>query len=85
MSTRSPREVLSLTNRQLSPDLPENMFITLSYLVLDPAARTATISRAGHLAALVYRQATGACEREQSAGIAIGIADQRRTPGKQDQ
>lgn len=75
LSTRSPREVLSLTNRQLSPDLPENMFITLSYLVLDPAARTATISRAGHLAALVYRQATGACEREQSAGIAIGIAD----------
>ncbi len=73
--THSPGKVLSKTNQLLYRDLPENMFVTLSYLVLDGPKRTVTISRAGHLAAIIYRKATKGCELEMPTGIAIGISD----------
>lgn len=75
LASASSREVLTKTQRLLDPDLREDMFITLSYLVLDVAKRQISLSRAGHLGALVYRQAQGRCEMEMPAGIAIGIAD----------
>lgn len=74
-ASTSPRETLSKTQRQLDQDIREDMFITLSYLVLDVAKKQLCLARAGHLGALVYRQALGRCEMEMPAGIAIGIAD----------
>lgn len=73
--SHSPSKVLSKTNLQMYRDLPENMFVTISYLVLDAAKRAVTISRAGHLAAIIFRKATRTCELEMPTGIAIGISD----------
>jgi serine phosphatase RsbU (regulator of sigma subunit) len=74
-SNLTPARTLSRTNLLLYRDLPENMFVTLSYLILDTAKRTVTLSRGGHLAAIIYRAATRSCELEMPTGIAIGIAD----------
>lgn len=71
----SPAKTLSRTNLLLYRDLPENMFVTLSYLVLDTTKRSVTLSRGGHLAAIIYRAATRTCELEMPTGIAIGISD----------
>jgi sigma-B regulation protein RsbU (phosphoserine phosphatase) len=71
----SPAKVLARTNAQLYGDMRENMFVTLSYFVLDAPKRSVTLSRAGHLAALIYRRASRTCEIEMPIGIAIGISD----------
>src|SRR5438270_1536405 len=56
----SPSEVLKKVNRQLYPDIREDMFISMAYLVLDHVRATVTLSRAGHDAPLLYRRATHA-------------------------
>jgi serine phosphatase RsbU (regulator of sigma subunit) len=73
--TASPAKVLSRTNLMLYKDLPENMFVTISYLVLDTAKRSVNLSRGGHLAAVIYRKNAKKCEQEMPTGIAIGISE----------
>jgi serine phosphatase RsbU (regulator of sigma subunit) len=51
-------------------------FVTLAVAVLDPAQHTATLVNAGHLAPLVYRQATGLFHEavpKEKAGVPLGI------------
>jgi len=71
----SPAKVLSQANLNLYRDMRDDMFVTVSYFVLDSARRMVTLSRAGHLAAIIYRRATKTCELEMPTGIAIGISD----------
>lgn len=71
----SPMKVLSRTNLMLHGDLRDDMFVTVSYMVLDTQKRVATLSRAGHLAAIIFRKATQSCELEMPTGIAVGISD----------
>ena len=54
----SPADVLQKVNRQLYPDIKEDMFISMAYVILDHARDTVTLSRAGHDAPLLYRDAT---------------------------
>ena len=54
----SPADVLQKVNRQLYPDIKEDMFISMAYLILDHARGTITLARAGHDAPLLYRRAT---------------------------
>src|SRR6202030_4409594 len=42
----SPADVLQKVNRQLYPDIKEDMFISMVYLILDPVS--IILSRAGH-------------------------------------
>jgi sigma-B regulation protein RsbU (phosphoserine phosphatase) len=44
----APGEVLDCLNRLLLNDFPVGRFVTMLYVVLDPAARTLTIANAGH-------------------------------------
>jgi serine phosphatase RsbU (regulator of sigma subunit)/anti-sigma regulatory factor (Ser/Thr protein kinase) len=44
----SPGEVLQRVNEQLCPDIPENMFVTCLYGVLDPATGRLRFANAGH-------------------------------------
>ncbi len=67
----SPAAVLCALNRQLYPDIREDMFVTLTYAVLDPASRQVSMARAGHEAPLFYRG--GKIELIRSPGMAIGI------------
>ena len=69
----SPARVLRELNRQLYPDIREDMFITMTYLVVDPKRRNIQLARAGHEAPLVYRHATRTIEPVSAPGLALGI------------
>ncbi|MEW6517094.1 MAG: SpoIIE family protein phosphatase [candidate division FCPU426 bacterium] len=71
----SPQAVLARVQAQMYPDMRDDMFVTASYVVLDPASGSAVLSRAGHLAAWVYRRAQRRFELALPNGIAIGISD----------
>ncbi len=69
----SPAEVLRKVNRQLYPDIKEDMFISMAYLILDHKNASVTLSRGGHDAPLLYRAATGEVEILKPPGMALGI------------
>ncbi len=69
----SPSEVLKKVNRQLYPDIKEDMFISLAYLVLDHVRATVTLCRAGHDAPFLYRAATGKVTPIKPPGLVLGI------------
>lgn len=71
--TLSPAEVLCRVNQQLFPDIREDMFISLAYLILKTGTGKIPIARAGHDAPLHYKAETGTAEPVQCPGIAIGI------------
>ncbi len=69
----SPSKALGAVNRQLFPDIREDMFISMAYGILDETTGTLTLARAGHDPALLYRKATGKVELLRSPGLALGI------------
>ncbi|MDQ6655612.1 MAG: SpoIIE family protein phosphatase [Verrucomicrobiota bacterium] len=69
----SPSEVLKKVNRQLYPDIKEDMFISMAYLVLDHATAAVTLSRAGHDAPLFFHSATGELTQVKPPGLVLGI------------
>jgi phosphoserine phosphatase RsbU/P len=71
----SPSQVMAAVNRQLFPDIREDMFISMAYSILDTATGTLTLSRAGHDPALLFRKETGKVEILRSPGLALGIDD----------
>ena len=69
----SPSKVLAAVNRQLFPDIREDMFISMAYGILDETNGKLTLARAGHDPALLYRKGTGKVELLRSPGLALGI------------
>lgn len=69
----SPSNVMAAVNRQIFPDIREDMFISMTYSVLDTATGMLTLSRAGHEPALFFRRETGKVELLRSPGLALGI------------
>ncbi len=69
----SPSGVLSKANSQLFPDIREDMFISLAYIVLEADNPEMQLARAGHDPPLHYRAAEKTVMPVQSPGIAIGI------------
>jgi hypothetical protein len=69
----SPSEVLAAVNRQLFPDIREDMFISMAYGILDESNGTLRIARAGHDPALLYRRESGTVELLRSPGLALGV------------
>jgi len=69
----TPVEAILEFRRHLLPDLPEDKFVTLTYGILDPAARRFTFARAGHDPLLSYRGATRTPSDHSPAGGAIGL------------
>ncbi|HEY1771382.1 MAG TPA: GAF domain-containing SpoIIE family protein phosphatase [Chthoniobacterales bacterium] len=72
-ASHSPAEVLRKVNRQLYPDIKEDMFISMAYVILDRANASVTLSRGGHDAPLLYRAATGEMTALKPPGMALGI------------
>lgn len=68
----SPAATLAAVNRQLYPDIREDMFITMIYLVIRPDG-SLMLARAGHTLPLVWRKKTGKVETLHSGGLAVGI------------
>ncbi|MEO5721617.1 MAG: GAF domain-containing SpoIIE family protein phosphatase [Chthoniobacterales bacterium] len=69
----SPSDVLKKVNRQLYPDIKEDMFISMAYLIFDHVHATVTLCRAGHDAPILYRSATGELTPIKPPGLVLGI------------
>jgi sigma-B regulation protein RsbU (phosphoserine phosphatase) len=69
----SPSEVLALVNRQLFPDIREDMFISMAYAILDEATGKMLMARAGHDPALHFHSGSGKVETLRSPGLALGV------------
>jgi sigma-B regulation protein RsbU (phosphoserine phosphatase) len=68
----SPAQVLREVNRLLYPDIQEDMFITMIYLIMDPSGKI-TLARAGHEAALWCKDHFKHIETIDAPGMALGI------------
>jgi len=69
----SPADVLQKVNRQLYPDIKEDMFISMAYLVLDHARNGVILSRAGHDAPLLYKSSSQTVTPLKPPGMVLGI------------
>lgn len=69
----TPADAILEFRSRLLPDLPEDKFVTLTYGILDPAARRFTCARAGHDPLLHFQCATRTCSERSPAGGAIGL------------
>jgi sigma-B regulation protein RsbU (phosphoserine phosphatase) len=69
----SAAEVLRRVNQQLYPDIKEDMFISMAYLIIDSESNHVTLARAGHDAPLLYRASDQSVEKLTPKGMALGI------------
>jgi sigma-B regulation protein RsbU (phosphoserine phosphatase) len=69
----SPADVLRKVNRQLYPDIKEDMFISMAYLILDHQQKGITLARAGHDAPLWYKRQSQTVTQVKSPGMVVGI------------
>lgn len=69
----SASDVLCRVNQQLYPDIKEDMFISMAYVILDVQTNRVTLARAGHDAPLWYRAADKTVEKVTPKGMALGI------------
>jgi len=69
----SPSAVLAQVNRLIFPDIREDMFISMAYLILEKNGPNITMSRAGHDAPLCYHKTSGEITSIDSPGMAVGI------------
>jgi sigma-B regulation protein RsbU (phosphoserine phosphatase) len=72
---RSPREVVSSTNRALCRHQDLRRFVTLFYAVYDLHSRVLTYTNAGHNAPLVIGRG-GSCTRLTTGGMVTGIMEE---------
>ena len=69
----SPADVLRKVNRQLYPDIKEDMFISMAYLILDHERDGVTLARGGHDAPLLYKRQLQNVTPIKSPGMVLGI------------
>src|SRR5438067_5795089 len=69
----SPSDVLQKVNRQLYPDIKEDMFISMAYVILDHVQAALMLSRAGHDAPILFNHATGTAAPVKPPGMVLGI------------
>jgi serine phosphatase RsbU (regulator of sigma subunit)/anti-sigma regulatory factor (Ser/Thr protein kinase) len=68
-----PGIVLARVNENLCPDIPENMFVTCFYGVLDPASGHLRYANAGHNLPLV--QAAAGASELRATGMPLGLME----------
>ncbi|HUF60718.1 MAG TPA: GAF domain-containing SpoIIE family protein phosphatase [Verrucomicrobiales bacterium] len=69
----SPAAVLSAVNRVIFPDMREDMFISMVYLILEKDTSELVFARAGHDPPLHFRAESGQVEELQAPGLAVGV------------
>jgi serine phosphatase RsbU (regulator of sigma subunit) len=69
----SPARLLGEANRILSANMDPRSFVTMTYAVVDTAARTMRYARAGHNPILHLEAATGRTRMLAPAGLGLGI------------
>ncbi|HET9920868.1 MAG TPA: SpoIIE family protein phosphatase [Ktedonobacteraceae bacterium] len=68
---QSPGKVLEITNNLLCPDIPQRMFVTCLYAVLDPLSGRLRYANAGHDLPF-QRRGPGVCEL-RATGMPLGL------------
>ncbi|MBN1674142.1 MAG: SpoIIE family protein phosphatase [Kiritimatiellae bacterium] len=71
----SPAHVLRSLNRVMSEDIPEDMFVSVLYMILDTRTHELVVARAGHVRPIVNPRERGEPWTIDSEGIAIGMLD----------
>jgi sigma-B regulation protein RsbU (phosphoserine phosphatase) len=71
----SPSSVLHAVNRAIFPDIREDMFVSLLYVVLGRDSGEIQLARAGHEPPLLFRRLTCEIETIEPPGMAAGIDD----------
>lgn len=69
-----PAEILRRVNRNLSPDVEAEMFVTMAGIQLNPGSHEITVVRAGHEPVLVLK-ADGRIARIAPGGAALALVD----------
>jgi len=69
----SAADVLRRVNRQLYPDIKEDMFISMAYLIIEANTNKVTMARAGHDPPLLCRATDRSVEPVKPSGMALGI------------
>ncbi len=69
----SPASVLHSVNHSIFPDIREDMFVSLLYLIVERASNEITLARAGHEPPILFRSATGEIEVIEPPGLAAGV------------
>src|SRR5438876_5477083 len=69
----SASDVLRKVNRQLYPDIKEDMFISMAYLILNHQHEGVTLARAGHDAPLLYKRQSQTVTPVKPPGMVVGI------------
>jgi sigma-B regulation protein RsbU (phosphoserine phosphatase) len=72
-SSQSAAAVLHELNRQLYPDIKEDIFVSLAYLIAKKADPELVLARAGHDAPLHYRVKDNSVVKINPPGMALGI------------
>lgn len=70
----SPHDLVCAAHAALRKDIPEDMFVTLFYAVLDPAARLLRYCCAGHNPAYLYSPGTDALRPLKPRGQPLGVS-----------
>ncbi len=70
----SPHGLISAVHAALRKDIPEDMFVTLFYAVLDPAAGRIRYCCAGHNPAYLYNPGNGTIRALKTAGQPLGVS-----------
>jgi sigma-B regulation protein RsbU (phosphoserine phosphatase) len=60
-------------NQSIFPDIKQDMFVSLLYLILERGSKEITMARAGHEPPLLFRRATGEVESIEPPGLAAGV------------
>ncbi|WP_051669386.1 SpoIIE family protein phosphatase [Bryobacter aggregatus] len=68
----NPASIVTRLNRSISPNCPDNRFITFFLAILDPASGEIRYCNAGHNPPLLVK-ASGLTERLEGGGIILGI------------
>jgi serine phosphatase RsbU (regulator of sigma subunit)/predicted ester cyclase len=69
----SPSEVLSQVNETLLARIPQNMFVTCFYAILDPKSGSLSYANAGHDLPYLRRRGGGYCEELRATGMPLGL------------
>jgi serine phosphatase RsbU (regulator of sigma subunit)/predicted ester cyclase len=71
LDSSSPGEVLSRVNETLLTRIPQNMFVTCFYAILDPKSGSLTYANAGH--DLPYLHRCSGAEELRATGMPLGL------------
>src|ERR687898_521627 len=67
----SPGEMLQRVNEALVPSIPDNMFVTCFYAILDPSSGSLRYANAGHDVPYLHR--SGDAEEMRARGMPLGL------------